>query len=84
MGGARILVISDGDGVGLGHGLAGGQALCRSVVEAVAPDAGAGIDREETLGDRLVALDVLTYAGNPANLDGIDGDWVCLAGTRKG
>src|SRR5438046_1915223 len=25
-------------------------------------------------GDRLVALDALTYAGNPANLDGIEGD----------
>ncbi|HVM53733.1 MAG TPA: dTDP-glucose 4,6-dehydratase [Acidimicrobiales bacterium] len=30
------------------------------------------IDRHE--GDRIVVLDALTYAGNPANLDGIDGD----------
>ena len=30
------------------------------------------IDRHE--GDRIVVLDALTYAGNPANLDGIDGE----------
>ncbi|HEX8216987.1 MAG TPA: dTDP-glucose 4,6-dehydratase [Allosphingosinicella sp.] len=29
--------------------------------------------RERRAGDRIVVLDALTYAGNPANLDGIDG-----------
>jgi dTDP-glucose 4,6-dehydratase len=36
------------------------------------------LDRHD--GDRIVVLDLLTYAGNPANLDGIEGDHELVEG----
>ncbi len=34
--------------------------------------------RKSNPGDQIVVLDVLTYAGNPANLDGLDGVDLCV------